>query len=310
MAPISEDTGSNSPGSADIAFAYGAGGLGYLPVAGDWNGDGIDTIRLYQPSTGGFVLRNSNSSGAADLTFSFGAGGAAMRAIAGDWNDDGVDTVGVCNTVNGTFHLRNSNTSGPADMTFSFGAGGAIPLAGDWDGANGDSIGLCVPSTSTFQLKNTNANGPADLAFGYGAANSLPVVGDWDGATGPGGVPRSDSRRFVYDRFGNRTAMYNSTSALSPAAQTISLQSLSGQSGVVTNRINQVTTTGVGTVTYAHDRAGNVRNDGVTAYTFDVLGRIDSARGQRTVDWHRRHVGPHPGHMCFSGLSAAESLSP
>jgi len=96
-------------------------------------------------------------------------------------------------------------------------------------------------------------------------------------------VPQSDSRRFVYDRFGNRAAMYNSTSALSPAAQTISLQPLSGQSGVSTNRISQVTSTGAGTVTYAHDRAGNVRNDGVTAYTFDVLGRIDSATTGATM---------------------------
>lgn len=274
----------NAAGGADIVFSFGVGNLGYLPIAGDWDGDGIDTVGLYLPSSGVFQLRNSNSAGGADLTFSFGVGGPSMRAIGGDWNNDGIDTIGVCDTSNGNFFLKNSNVAGGADLTFTFGAGGATPLAGDWDGSSGDSIGLYVASTSTFLLRNSNSNGAADVTVGYGAANSLPVVGDWDGVTGPGGVPQSDSRRFVYDRFGNRTAMYNSTSALLPAAQTIALQPLSGQSGVVTNRINQVTSTGVGTVTYSHDRAGNVRNDGVTSFTYDVFNRItQSTTGATTT---------------------------
>lgn len=38
-------------------------------MAGDWDGDGIDTIGVFRPSTGEFLLRNSNSAGLPDIVF-------------------------------------------------------------------------------------------------------------------------------------------------------------------------------------------------------------------------------------------------
>jgi len=35
-------------------------------VAGDWNGDGIDTVGVYRPSNGMIYIRNSNTQGVAD----------------------------------------------------------------------------------------------------------------------------------------------------------------------------------------------------------------------------------------------------
>ena len=40
---------SNSPGLADLTFIYGPAGAGSMPLVGDWNGDGVDTIGLYDP---------------------------------------------------------------------------------------------------------------------------------------------------------------------------------------------------------------------------------------------------------------------
>jgi hypothetical protein len=62
---------SNTAGSADIPpFTYGA--PGDIPIVGDWNGDGIDTVGIYRPSNGKFYLRNSNTSGTADVVLDFG----------------------------------------------------------------------------------------------------------------------------------------------------------------------------------------------------------------------------------------------
>jgi len=44
-----------------------------VPVVGDWDGDGDDTIGIYEPSTGLWLLPNASSTGAADLTFGYGA---------------------------------------------------------------------------------------------------------------------------------------------------------------------------------------------------------------------------------------------
>jgi hypothetical protein len=61
---------SNSTGIADNQFIYGD--PGDKLVAGDWDGDGIDTVGVYRPSTGVFFLKNSNLEGVADSSFPAG----------------------------------------------------------------------------------------------------------------------------------------------------------------------------------------------------------------------------------------------
>ena len=74
----------NSGGNANLVFTFGAGGGGFVPLAGDWNDDGMDTVGLATPLTGAFFLRNANAPGPADLTFTYGPPGAT--AIVGDWD--------------------------------------------------------------------------------------------------------------------------------------------------------------------------------------------------------------------------------
>ena len=93
---------SNTIGFADIVFPFGA--PGDQPIAGDWNGDGVDTIGVYRSSTGTFFLRNSNSAGAPDASFALGIPGDV--GIAGDWNGDGFDTTGVFRPSNGALYLK------------------------------------------------------------------------------------------------------------------------------------------------------------------------------------------------------------
>jgi hypothetical protein len=93
----------------------------WLPIAGDWDGDEVDTVGLYNPASGTFYLRNSNSAGPADVTFRYGPTSSTWKPIAGDWDQDGTDTVGLYNPTTGTFYLRNDNAPGPADVTFRYG---------------------------------------------------------------------------------------------------------------------------------------------------------------------------------------------
>ena len=176
---------SNSSAPADVKFGYGPAGAGWIPVAGDWNGDGVDTIGLYNPATSTFFLSNSNSSAPASLVFTYGPAGAGWIPIGGDWNGDGIDTIGLYNGATSTFFLSNSNASAPASLVFTYGPAGAgwIPIAGDWNGDGIDTIGLYDPGTSTFFLSNSNSSAPAGLVFGYGPAGAgwRPVTGDWNG---------------------------------------------------------------------------------------------------------------------------------
>jgi hypothetical protein len=174
-----------SAGSADVTFFYGPAGSGWTPIAGDWNGDHVDTAGLYNPATSTFFLKNSNAGGSADLTFAYGPAGANWLPVVGDWNGDGIDTVGLYQPTTGNFFLKNTNAAGAADLVFSYGPAGAgwLPIAGDWNGDGVATVGLYQPSTSTFFLRNTNSAGAANLVFSYGPAGSgwTPLAGDWNG---------------------------------------------------------------------------------------------------------------------------------
>src|SRR5205085_1249430 len=110
------------------------GGRNWIPLVGDWNHDGKDTIGVFDPASAMFYLRNSNSPGAPDAG-QFQFGGSNWRPIAGDWNMDGSDSIGVVDPSRATFYLRNSNSSGNPDAgQFQYGSGTSLPLAGDWNG--------------------------------------------------------------------------------------------------------------------------------------------------------------------------------
>lgn len=159
-------------GFADREFFYGT--ANDLPVAGDWDGDGVDSVGIYRD--GVFFLRNANSTGFADLQFSFGQAGDLP--IAGDWDGDGVDTVGIVRGAQ--VFLKNSNAEGFADLQFTYGTAGDVILAGDWDGDGVDTVGAFRPSNGFVYLRNTNSTGIADIAFFYGQAGDRPVAGDWN----------------------------------------------------------------------------------------------------------------------------------
>ena len=113
-------------GEADYSFTFGA--RGDVPFAGDFNGNGIDTIGLHRPSNGQIYLKNTNTGGFADVEFTFGIPGDKM--IAGDWDGDGVDTVAVFRPRYGVFYLKNSHGGGAADSAFDVGSlSGVVALA-------------------------------------------------------------------------------------------------------------------------------------------------------------------------------------
>ena len=177
----------NEGGSADMRLRYGNSTL--LPISGDWDGSGIDTVGNYDPITGEFNLRESNERGGGTLfTFIFKGGSADWMPLAGDWDGDGVDTIGVYNFVTREFRLRNDNSAGAPDITFivSPSGDGWLPIAGDWDNDGTDGTGVFRPANGLFKLKNSNSAGGADASFKFGAPNpeNRPIAGNWNGNGG------------------------------------------------------------------------------------------------------------------------------
>ncbi|WFE35295.1 VCBS repeat-containing protein [Micromonospora sp. WMMD975] len=173
-----------------------------IPVSGDWNGDGTDTVGVYRPSNSTFYLRDTNS-GDATRVFKFGHGPSGDIPVAGDWNNDGKDTVGVFRPGNSTWYLTNGTTTTDAQFIFGHGGSGDIPVAGDWNNDGYDSVGVFRPGNSTWYLTNgtTTATNNTDyeFKFGHGPSGDQPVAGDWnnDGTDTPGVFRPSNSTWYL-----------------------------------------------------------------------------------------------------------------
>ena len=125
--------GTNSNNSFPPAnFTFNFGQNGDTPVAGDWDGDGRDSVGFYTNATSNWVLSNTFA-GTIDFTPVI-FGNINTRPITGDWNGDGIDTIGVFNQATALMALNNSISVGDGDIVFNFAQPGDIPVAGDWDG--------------------------------------------------------------------------------------------------------------------------------------------------------------------------------
>jgi hypothetical protein len=168
-----------------------------LPIAGDWDGDGIDTIGLYRIERSNFALVNDFGQGIAE-TFFFGESGDLP--LAGDWDGDGRDGVGTYREDEHAFRLTNDSGATTA-LLFRYESVGDVPLAGDWDGISDvtptalplpppernskvhvDTVGLYdFARLPTFFLRNSNTEGGPDIEQAFFARDEdLPFAGDFD----------------------------------------------------------------------------------------------------------------------------------
>ena len=122
--------GSGGAISFPTSFSFGtASWPTTIPVAGDWDNDGIDGIGTYTFATGVWQLRQTPAPLGLDLSpFPYRIA-SGDYPVVGDWNVDGTDSVGV---RSGTmWHLNNQNDASPADIApFAFGLANDLPLVG------------------------------------------------------------------------------------------------------------------------------------------------------------------------------------
>lgn len=172
---------SNAGGEADDTAWIGL--PGWIPISGDWDGDGIDTPGAFNPVTRIWRLSNSLSkNGKVDLEFHYG--GPDSRPVVGNWDGVGADGIGVYYPDgSGVWHLRECVCGGNPDYSFVYGGGPwKNAVAGDWNGDGIDTIGVYDPIAGNWNLRDSNSSGGADHAFQYGGGVfERSFAGDWNG---------------------------------------------------------------------------------------------------------------------------------
>jgi hypothetical protein len=170
-----------------------------LPLAGDWNNSGTDSVGLLVTETGDFVLLN-DLDGTAVTAFRLGDGRAMAagdrRPLAGDWDGDGDDTVGIYNTRVGRIRLINENRAGMTEISCvdTALAAGLRPVAGAWGNIGRERALVYNPDTASgtpaprefLLVEVTDPDCTRLSRFAVGPASTpanplLPVAGNWDG---------------------------------------------------------------------------------------------------------------------------------
>ena len=121
-------SGATGVGPADTSYYFG--NPGDKPFAGDFNGDGVDTVGLHRETTGLVYFRNTHTQGVAEQQFLFGDPGDLL--VAGDWVGVGFSTPALFRPDAAHFFFRHTNTQGVADESFPMGNTGWLPVAGSF----------------------------------------------------------------------------------------------------------------------------------------------------------------------------------
>lgn len=111
-----------------------------VPIAGDWNGDGIRTIGIFRDGKWHFDMDGDGKWSKGDKTAVFGEKGD--KPVIGDFNGDGIEEIGVYRHGKWIIDVNGNREIDAADRVFELGGSGDQPVAGDWNGDGTDEPGL------------------------------------------------------------------------------------------------------------------------------------------------------------------------
>lgn len=166
-----------------VVYATTLETIGRDPLAMDWDGDGVDEITLFDPTTGTFALTDFSMAGGERTLTPAGTvvipEAAGQRPVAGRWLQGGVDVIGFYEPATGWFRLRDANTPGPFVHAFQLAPSiEGLPIAGDWDDDGVDTVGLYHRATGEFRLA-TGHHGQHDHYTGA-SPGMIPFAGRWN----------------------------------------------------------------------------------------------------------------------------------
>lgn len=153
---------------------------GMIPIAGDWDGDGRESLGLYSPETRQFYLRDVNAPGFPHRAVSPTGVAADAQPLAGDWNADGRATPGWYSPSAGLFTLLGANGQIAQQVASPVADAEAVALADDFDGDGQTDVALYLPSTRTTWTR-TGGEWTATTWEALPAGIYQPHAGDFNG---------------------------------------------------------------------------------------------------------------------------------
>ncbi|MFO0789857.1 MAG: SdrD B-like domain-containing protein [Pirellulales bacterium] len=135
--------GTNRADLIDHVFHYGE--PADVPVAGDWNGDGIRQIGIFRD--GQWVLDTDGDGRFTDTDVQANFGQKGDLPVVGDFNGDGVDDLAVFRAGKWIVDTNGNHHIDAQDRVFELGGAGDKPVVGDWNDDGTTDPGVFHPGT-------------------------------------------------------------------------------------------------------------------------------------------------------------------
>jgi hypothetical protein len=155
------------------------GGDGFIPVAGDYDGDGKTDPAICQVTSGVWTIKLS-ASGYAPATIT-GFGGAAYLPVAGDFDGDGKTDPALYQPTAGNWRFQLSGFNYAPAAVAGFGGPGYVPLAADLDGDGKTDLLLSDPVSGYWYAKLSSLDYAVARLAGFSVADGEAFSGDFDG---------------------------------------------------------------------------------------------------------------------------------
>jgi parallel beta-helix repeat protein len=191
---------------------------GTVPVAGDWNGDGVVNMANFNLDTRQWTMDLNGDfdfSDAGETGVIFGIRQAL--AVSGNWDPDGTgiftadgdDDIGFFDSTTAQWglDLNGDRVIGANETGITFGQPGNIPVVGDWDGDGDSDLAAYDLATDrwTVDLNGNRLVDAGETGIAFGTANTIPIRGNWDGDTDDDlGAYDPTTGTFFFDFNGNR----------------------------------------------------------------------------------------------------------
>jgi hypothetical protein len=154
---------------------------GDLLAPGDYEGDGLQDLAVFRPSTGEWITRKIylNNCAPTDCTETVQFGANGDIPAPGDFDGDGKTDRAVFRPSGGDWYILFSSTGGYTG--FHFGQNGDKPVVGDYDGDGKSDIAVVRRENGQMFWYILQSSDGAFIGFQFGITEDKTVTADYDG---------------------------------------------------------------------------------------------------------------------------------
>ncbi len=152
------------------------GWAGVDPVSGDYDGDGISDLAVFDQNTGRWFIRKVTGE---ILGWSIFWGWPGVTPVPGDYNGDGTNDLAVFDQNTGRWFIRKI-TGEILGWSIFWGWPGVKPVSGDYDGDGISDLAVFDQNTGRWFIRKISGEILGWSIF-WGWPGVTPVPGDYDG---------------------------------------------------------------------------------------------------------------------------------